>query len=312
MSTIIVVGHRNPDNDSVSAAVAYAHFKNVTEPENTYIAARLGDMPREGAWAFEQWGAEEPMYLADVKPVDGVPRRVILVDHNEYSQAAPGMEDAEIVEVIDHHRIGDIQTAGPIFFLAVPLGSTATVVTDLYQQFGVEIPRHIAGILFSAILTDTVLLKSPTTTPHDRELVAEYEQILGVDMTDYGMALLKARNAGVEFSANRAVTMDLKEYDLGSQRAALGQFETVDLGEFMEHRGDVVAEMERIRQEDGYDFLLLMATDIIREGSEIFVVGDPTLAEKALKIDLSSGSSWMDGVMSRKKQVAAPIVNAAQ
>lgn len=312
MNSIIVVGHRNPDNDSVSAAVAYAHFKNVTETDGAYIAARLGDMPREGAWAFEQWGAEEPMYIADVHPVNGVARKVILVDHNEYSQAAPGMEEAEIVEVIDHHRIGGIVTANPIFFLNVPLGSTASVVTHLYQQFNVEIPRHIAGILFSAILTDTVLLKSPTTTPADRDLVAMYEQMLGVDMMEYGMALLKSRNAGIEFSANRAVTMDLKEYDLGGQRAALGQFETVDLAEFMEYRGDVVAEMERIRQEQDYDFLLLMATDIIREGSEIFVVGDPSVAEKALGIDLSAGSCWMDGVMSRKKQVAAPIVTAAQ
>jgi len=312
MKPIIVVGHRSPDNDSVSSAVAYAHLKNVTDPDNAYVAARLGDMPRESAWSFERWGAEEPMYIADVAPSpDGSKQRVILVDHNEYAQSAPGIEQAEICEIIDHHRIGGIQTASPIFFLNLPIGSTASVVALRYRDLGIEMPTHIAGILFSALLTDTVLLKSPTTTDTDRALVRDLESMLGLEYEEYGMELLKSRNAGIPFSANRVVTLDLKEYDLGSQRAALGQFETVDLSEFHENRESVVAEMERIRQENDYDFLLLMATDIIREGSEIVLVGDATIPERGLGIDLSSGSAWMDGVMSRKKQVAAPIVEAA-
>lgn len=312
MKPIIVVGHRSPDNDSVSSAVAWAHLRNVTDPDNAYVAARLGDMPRESTWAFERWGAEEPMFIDSVAPgPDGVKQRVALVDHNEYSQSAPGIEEAEIVEIVDHHRIGGIQTAGPIFFMNLPIGSTASVIALRYREVGVEMPTHIAGILFSALLTDTVLLKSPTTTDVDRELVKHFEALLGLDYQEYGMALLKSRNAGVPFSANRVVTLDLKEYDLGSQRAALGQFETVDLAEFHENRESVVAEMERIRQERDYNFLLLMATDIIREGSEIVVVGDASIPERGLGIDLSSGSAWMDGIMSRKKQVAAPIVEAA-
>ena len=310
--SILVVGHRNPDNDSVSAAIGYAYLKNATDPSNKYVAARLGDMPREGAWSFEQWGVEPPV-LIDTVAADGeTKQRVILVDHNEASQAAPGIEEADIREIIDHHRIGGLQTAGPIFFLNLPIGSSASIVTLRFRELGIEIPRNIAGVLFSAILTDTVLLKSPTATDTDRAIIADYEKMLGVDMMEYGMRLLKSRNAGIEFSANRAVTMDLKEYELGSQRAALGQFETVDLDEFMANRAAVVTEMERIRAERGYDFLLLMATDIIREGSEIFVVGNPALAERGLNIDLSGGSAWMDGVLSRKKQVAAPIVGAAQ
>lgn len=241
----------------------------------------------------------------------GLRRRVVLVDHNEAAQSALGIEDAEVVEIVDHHRVGDIQTAGPILFLNLPVGSTATIVALRYEQLGVEIPLPIAGILLAALLTDTVILKSPTTTDTDRAVCERLASRVGVEPLAFGMEVFRSRSAGVPFSAEAVVRTDVKEYRAGDLNTAVAQYESVDLSELMEHADEVRAAMEVLRESRGYDLVVLMATDIVREGSEILAVGKVRLAEKGLGIDLASGSAWMPGVLSRKKQVAAALVAAA-
>ncbi|TDB39465.1 MAG: putative manganese-dependent inorganic diphosphatase [Actinobacteria bacterium] len=238
-------------------------------------------------------------------------RRVILVDHNELAQSAPGVAEASVLEIIDHHRVGDVQTAAPILFLNMPVGSTATIVAERYRELGVEPPVAIAALLLSALLTDTVLLKSPTATSTDREVAARLAARVGVDAVEFGMEMFRARSHGRVFSAEEAVRTDLKEYRSGDAVIAIGQIETVDLNEVLEHRDELVSVMERLREARGYDLAMLMVTDVVREGSEILAVGRTRLAERALGIDLSSGSAWMDGVLSRKKQVAAGMLDAA-
>ncbi len=241
----------------------------------------------------------------------GIRRRVILVDHNETAQSAPGIEEAEVVEVVDHHRIGDVQTYGPILFLNIPVGATATVVAMRYSELGVGIPEPIAGVLLAAILSDTVLLKSPTTTDSDRRVAAELSKRLHIDPTEFGMEMFKARTAGQAFSAERAVKGDLKEYRVADTIAAIGQIETVDVAEVMEHVEEIRAVMEVLRDARGYDLVLVMVTDVVREGSEIIAIGKTRLAERGLGVTLAGGSAWLDGVLSRKKQVAARLVDAA-
>lgn len=241
----------------------------------------------------------------------GTRRRVILVDHNETAQSAPGIEDAEVVEVVDHHRIGDVQTYGPILFLNIPVGATATVVATRYAELGVKMPEPMAGILLAAVLSDTVLLKSPTTTDTDRRVADELAAKVGVDPVEFGMEMFRARTAGRAFSAEGAVKGDLKEYRAGDTVAAIGQIETVDTAEVMEHAEEVRAVMESLREARGYDLVLLMVTDVVREGSEIIAVGKTRIAERGLGVSLDSGSAWMQGVLSRKKQVAARLVDAA-
>jgi len=239
-------------------------------------------------------------------------RRVVLVDHNELSQSAPGVEEAAVIEIVDHHRIGDIQTVGPILFLNIPVGATATIVALRYEELGVVVPEPMAGILLAAILTDTVLLKSPTTTGTDCEVAARLAQRLGVDVVEFGMEMFRARTVGRTFSAERAVKADLKEYRAGDMLAAIGQIETVDVAEVMDHLHEVREVMESLREARGYDLVLLMVTDVVREGSEIVAAGKVRLAERALGVSLSEGgSAWMDGVLSRKKQIAARLVDAA-
>lgn len=238
-------------------------------------------------------------------------RRVVLVDHNEMSQSAPGIEDAQVVEIVDHHRVGDVQTAGPILFLNLPVGSTATIVALRFRMLGVDVPVPIAGVLLAALLTDTVLLKSPTTADSDREICAELSRIVGVDPMEFGMELFRSRSAGRAFSAEAVVRSDVKEYRVGDLLVALAQYESVDLTELMGHADEVRASMESLRERRDLDLVVLMATDIVREGSEIFAVGKTRVAERALGIDLRSGSAWMPGVLSRKKQIAARLVEAS-
>ncbi len=237
-------------------------------------------------------------------------RRVVLVDHNEMAQSAEGIEDASVIEIVDHHRVGDVQTSRPILFLNLPVGSTATIVARRFAELGVEVPEPLAGALLSAVMTDTVLLRSPTTTEVDRDTALRLATKLGVDAASFGMEVYRARSAGQPFSAERVVGADMKEFRSGDLRVGIGQFETVDLAAVLAHESDVRSAMERVRAEHGFDLFVLMLTDIVQEGSRIMASGQVRLAERALGIDLSQGSAWMPGVLSRKAQVAGPIVDA--
>ena len=241
----------------------------------------------------------------------GLRRRVVLVDHNELSQSAPGVEVAEVLEIVDHHRVGDVQTTSPIMFINLPVGSTATIVAERYRELGVDPPVPMAGILLAALLTDTVLLKSPTATVLDRTVAERLAARAGVEYTAFGLEMFKARSAGRPFSAQEAVSNDLKEYRVGDATIAIGQVETVDAALVMEHLEPIRAAMAALARLRGYDLLILMVTDVLREGSEIIATGRTRLAERALDIDLAGGSAWMPGVLSRKKQVAARMLQAA-
>lgn len=241
----------------------------------------------------------------------GLRRRVILLDHNELAQSAPGVDQAEVLEIVDHHRVGDVQTAAPILFLNLPVGATATIVAERYHELGVEPPVPMAAILLSALLTDTVLLKSPTATPLDRTVAERLAARVGVEYQTFGLEMFRARSAGRVFSPEDAVAADLKEYRIGDATIAIAQIETVDTEEVMQHQAEVTEYLGSLARIRGYDLLLLMVTDVVREGSEIIAVGRTRLAERALGCDLSSGAAWMPGVLSRKKQIAARMLQVA-
>jgi len=241
----------------------------------------------------------------------GSQRHVVLLDHNELSQSAPGVEEAAVVEIVDHHRVGDVQTTSPILFLNLPVGSTATIVAERYRELGVTPPAGMAGILLSAVLSDTVLLKSPTTTETDREVAARLARQVGVEPTEFGLEMFRARSARVAFSAADAVSSDLKEYRVGDLLIGVAQVETVDAAEYLD-RADALREaLDSLRVSRRLDLAMLLVTDVVREGSEVLAVGKTRIVERALGIDLSRGSAWMDGVLSRKKQVAARLLDAA-
>ncbi len=334
---IIVTGGSVPEETVVDLARSHGAAM-VTSPHDTYATARLVNLAHAVGDVMDTTPllADPDALLAEVAEdliesahrealvVDqdarligiltrsnlarGSRRRVILLDHNEVSQSAPGVEEAAVMEIVDHHRVGDIQTVSPILFLNLPVGSTATIVAERYRDLGVLPPASIAGILLSAVLSDTVLLKSPTTTTLDREVAERLAAQIDTDVTDLGLEMFRARSARSGFSAGDAVSRDIKEYRVGDVAIGVAQVETVDAEEYRDRSAELSEALEAFRVERGLDLAMLLVTDVVKEGSEVFAAGKRRIAERALGIDLAGGSAWMDGVLSRKKQVAARLL----
>lgn len=305
MAQIYVVGHKNPDNDSIMAAYTYANLKNMTDADNEYIPVRLGELPAESAMIFEEYGIEAPALIERVGEGDVL----VLVDHNEMGQAVDGIEDAEVAEIIDHHRIADVSTANPILFLNLPIGSTATIVTLQFRQTGIELPDSIARVLLSAILTDTVIMKSPTCTQVDVDQVNFLADKLGIDAVEYGMDIFRTRGGEDKMPIAKLVEADSKEFKVNDDVTVLiAQRETVDLPTVMAREAEIRDHMKKLVEDNGYEFALLLVTDILAEGSQFIVEGDPARVNRVFEIECCEGGNWMPGVLSRKKQVAAPIL----
>jgi manganese-dependent inorganic pyrophosphatase len=238
--------------------------------------------------------------------------RVILVDHNERTQAVEGIEEAKIIEIIDHHRLGGIQTSEPIFTRQEPVGCTATIVANMYWHRNVEMPANIAGLLLSAIISDTVLFKSPTCTAIDKQVAEKLAQIAGVDIMKHGMALLKAGSGIGDMSPIEVAKNDLKEFQIGEYRMIVSQISVMDTSEVLALKDELLTCMENICRSEGYDMSLLMVTDIIAEGTELLFTGKPkTIIAEAFGKSASGNLISLPGVMSRKKQIIPPMAEAA-
>lgn len=237
-------------------------------------------------------------------------RKVILVDHNETRQAANGIEEAQVLEVIDHHRIGDISTQQPIRFLNLPYGSTSTIVTGEFLAEGIDIPEGIAALLLSAILTDTVIFKSPTTTPIDVERARHLADIIDVDATQFGLDVFRCRGDVADLKVDELVGADAKEFSVGDSVVLIAQRETVDLEGVLAREDEMRAYMRGLVESRGYEFVLLLVTDIIAEGSQFIVEGNPRTVERVFDVTCGRGGVWMPGILSRKKQVAPRILSA--
>lgn len=308
MSQIYVVGHKNPDNDSIMAAYTFANLKDMIDPDNEYIPCRLGPLPAEAEMIFSEYGIENPPRLIESV---GEGDKVYLVDHNELGQAVPGIENAEVVGVVDHHRIADLSTPGPIEFLNLPVGSTTSIITMLYEMNDIDIQPDIAACLVAALLTDTVIMKSPTCTPVDVDRIYALCKILDVDPVEFGMKIFKSRGGDDDVTVEEICTRDSKEFNFGGRKVWVAQYETVDLEGMRSRIPEISAHVSKIQQDGGYDAALMLVTDIIKEGSEFIGAGDVAFIEGAFDISFAEGSVWMPGVLSRKKQVAAVLVDYA-
>ncbi len=298
---IYVIGHQQPDTDTVCSGLAYARLKRMQGADA--VPARAGEINPETRFVLDRWDVETPI-LVD----DATAKRLILVDHNEYSQAVSGARDAQIVEVIDHHRIGDIETSEPILFRNEPVGSTATVLTRLYDEADEATDTTIAGLLLSGLLSDTVVLRSPTTTDADRSIAERLAETAGVDYEEYGKELLREKSKLGEKQPREMVLSDFKEFTFGSHHVGIGQVETVARQEVLDQRDAILAAMNELVSERDYDVLLLLITDVLEEGSIALIAGDHVdTAEEALDTSFVDREASLPGVMSRKRQVVPPL-----
>ena len=241
------------------------------------------------------------------------PERVILVDHNERGQAVEGIENAKILEIVDHHRLGGMQTGEPIYIREEPVGCTATIVSNMYWQKNVEISKEIAGLLLSAIISDTVLFKSPTCTGYDKITAERLAETAGVQMQEYGMALLKAGASIGDMQPAEIAKNDMKEFQIGDYRILVSQISVMDPEDALKMKAELLESMNAICETDNFDMCLLMITDILQESTELLYVGSPkTLIGQAFMKDASGDSISLPGVMSRKKQIIPPLMDAVQ
>ena len=241
------------------------------------------------------------------------PVRVILVDHNERNQAVEGIEDAKIVEIIDHHRFGGISTSEPIYTHAEPVGCTATIVSNMHWQNDIDIPPSIAGLLLSAIISDTVLFKSPTCTPADKKAAERLAEIANVNLNTYGLDMLKAGSSVGNMTPMEIVRNDLKEFTIGTYRVIVSQTSVMGTKEIMEKEDELIAAMKSICESEGFDMSLVMITDILEEATYVLFTGSPrTLIGEAFRKDTSGTHLYLPGVMSRKKQIIPPLSEAVK
>ena len=238
----------------------------------------------------------------------GLRKKVILVDHNERGQSIPGIEEADILEIVDHHRVADIQTIGPLLFRGEPLGSTATIVTKIFDENDVEIPQSIAGALLGAIISDTLLFKSPTCTPVDTKAARKLAKIAGVGIEEFAMEMFKAGTSLVGKTVEEIFNQDFKKFPFEQGTVGVGQVNSMDIEGFMPYKADMLDYMDKFAEDNRLDFTLLLLTDIINANSEIFVAGPkPYLVEEAFNIKLNDHQATLKGVISRKKQVVPAI-----
>jgi manganese-dependent inorganic pyrophosphatase len=241
------------------------------------------------------------------------PERVILVDHNETAQAVEGIEEAKILEIIDHHRLGGLTTSEPILIRQEPVGCTSTIVANMYWNLEVSIPKEVAGVLLSAIISDTVLFKSPTATAIDRRAAEKLAEIAGVSLEEYGMAMLKAGSGLQDMTPPEITQTDLKEFRMGDYRMTIAQLSVMDVSEVLALRQELLHSMEQTRAKGGYDMALLMITDILTEATHLAYVGQPVdLIERAFGSKGEEQVVYLPGVMSRKKQIVPPLTEAAK
>ncbi|MEA2419984.1 MAG: manganese-dependent inorganic pyrophosphatase [Thermoleophilaceae bacterium] len=244
--------------------------------------------------------------------VSPTPRRVLLVDHAEQAQSVPGVGEAEIVEILDHHHVGSIETTVPVTATFDPVGSTATLVIERFRQSGMEPSRPTATMLLGALLSDTVILNSPTTTERDRSVATYLEQVLALDPVEFGSAMFEDTSDVSELPPEDIVSRDAKEYEVaGGQTICIAQVETVGKA-LLERKDELVAALDETRERKGYSLFALMVTDIVTKGTELLVSGDRATLERAFDQPLTDGVVSLPGIMSRKKQVAPKLLAAAR
>ncbi len=304
---ISVVGHANPDTDSVTSAIALATLLNAQGMEaKACMQIAAADLNPESQTVLKRFGLAAPEQL-----MDAAGKKIALVDFSDLAQGPANLASAELVAVVDHHKIGDVTTNNPILFRAEPVGCTGTVLNKMFKEAGVAIPKDVAGGMLAAILSDTVNFKSPTCTEDDKVAVKDLQSVSGVtDTEELFMEMLKAKSAVDGVPAKDLLFRDYKDFDMKGQKVGVGQLELASLDQVAKVRNALVEAMEAVKK-DGRHTVLLMLTDVVKEGTDLVVLSDdPALIEKAFDGKLSGNSMWIPGMMSRKKQTVPNLQKA--
>lgn len=302
MTNILIFGHKNPDTDTICSSIVYNNLKKIQGMDSE--AVRLGEINDETKYALEYFNVSLPRLVEEVE--EG--QDVILVDHNEFQQSANGIEKAVIREVIDHHRIANFETAAPLYYRAEPLGCTATILKKIYEEQNVNIDKQMAGLMLSAIISDSLLFKSPTCTLQDKVAAEELAKIAEVNAEEYGLAMLKAGASTADKTAETLISLDAKEFVLGADKLVVAQINTVDTNEVADRKEELEAAINAELSSKGLAAYVFVITNILTSDSEVLVLGEKQdKVAQAFGKTLENDFMTLEGVVSRKKQVVPQI-----
>lgn len=297
MEKILIFGHKNPDTDTITSSLVLANLE--TKLGKNVEACAQGKPNKETEFVLNYLGIPAPRIIEDVE--DGQP--VMLVDHASFEESVPNLANAKILRVVDHHKLG-LTTSYPLNYRAEAVGCTETVLYKMYQEYGVEIDKKIATLMLSAIISDTLLLKSPTCTEEDVKAVKELAKIAELDYEKYGLEMLKAGTDLSSFSIEEILSLDAKQTTLKDVKVIINQVNTASIPEVMEMKKDLEAGMNKIIEEKGLDLFMLLITDIVNSNSQVIALGKAAgLVEKSYGVKLEDNTALLKGVVSRKKQV---------
>ena len=301
MEKILVFGHKNTDTDSICSSIAMANLQTKLLGEEV-VPCRLGEINEETKYALNYFNVEAPKLIEKVE--EG--QKVILVDHNEFTQSVNGIENAKILAVVDHHRINNFQTSEPLFYYAQPVGCTSTVLFELFNTNNIKIEQNIAGLMLSAIISDTLLLKSPTTTDKDKKAVEELAKIANIDLSTYGLDMLKAGTNLDKYTEQELINLDAKSMEKDNFKYIIAQVNTVSIPDVLKRKEKIEEEIKKVIKEKGLCLFVFVITDIVNSNSTAIVLGERTdVISKTYEI--KDNLAEMPGVVSRKKQVL-PLV----
>lgn len=299
---ILIFGHQNPDTDTICSSIVKEMLdkkcgKNVK-------AVKLGNINKETKYALDYLKMNEPQTIEKVE--EG--QKVILVDHNDFAQSVDGIENATILEVVDHHRIGNFRTAEPLYYTAKPYGCTSTILFNEYKSNNVEISIEEAILMASAIISDTLLLKSPTTTKKDEEALEALEKIADIDVKSYGLEMLKAGTDLDDLSEEELINLDAKSLDKDGTKFVIAQVNTVCIEDVLKREDAIKEVINKEIKEKGLSLFVLAITDILNSNSEIIALGSKaSIIKAAFGKDLENDKAFLEGVVSRKKQLLPNI-----
>lgn len=306
MEKILVFGHKNPDTDTICSAIAYAELKKKLGVEAEPV--RLGEINGETKYALDTFKVDAPRF---VQTVANESNGVILVDHNERQQSADDIDQVKVLEVIDHHRIANFETSDPLYYRAEPVGCTATILNKMYKENGVAISKETAGLMLSAIISDSLLFKSPTCTDQDIAAAKELAEIAGVDVDTYGLAMLKAGADLSDKSIEQLISLDAKEFQMGTHKVEVAQVNAVDTNDVLARKEELEVALTNKISEKNLDLFLFVVTDILNSDSVAIALGNAASAvEKAFNVSLENNTAVLKGVVSRKKQIVPQLTDA--
>ncbi|HEN6553646.1 TPA: manganese-dependent inorganic pyrophosphatase [Streptococcus agalactiae] len=308
MSKILVFGHQNPDSDAIGSSVAFAYLAKEAWGLDTEAVA-LGTPNEETAYVLDYFGVQAPRVVESAK-VEGV-ETVILTDHNEFQQSISDIKDVTVYGVVDHHRVANFETANPLYMRLEPVGSASSIVYRMFKENGVSVPKELAGLLLSGLISDTLLLKSPTTHASDIPVAKELAELAGVNLEEYGLEMLKAGTNLSSKTAAELIDIDAKTFELNGEAVRVAQVNTVDINDILARQEEIEVAIQEAIVTEGYSDFVLMITDIVNSNSEILALGsNMAKVEAAFEFTLENNHAFLAGAVSRKKQVVPQLTES--